>query len=69
MQKAILPLVIITAGAHKLTIENHHLSPAGVYLINAECPKSNKIQITRQIRNENQTSSEIGFSLQPSGSS
>jgi hypothetical protein len=55
----------LAAGAHTLTIENRHLASLSVYLVNAAQPASTGLQITRQIRNENQSLSEIQFRIQP----
>lgn len=53
----------LAAGTHSLAIENRHLPKLSVYLINAAQPASASIQITKQIRNENQTTGEIQFTL------
>lgn len=55
----------LAAGAHRLTIENRHLPSVSVYLINAAQPGSGSVQITKQIRNENQSTAEIDFTFQP----
>ena len=55
----------LTAGAHRLTIENRHLPGASVYLINAAQPMSASVRIAKQIRNENQSTGEIDFTFQP----
>jgi len=55
----------LAAGAHRLTIENRHLTQMSVYLINAALPKFATVQITRQKRNDNQSAGEIEFSFQP----
>jgi hypothetical protein len=55
----------MAAGAHRLTLENRHLSTVSVYLINAAKPKLGTIQITGQNRNKNQSAGEIEFSFQP----
>jgi len=52
------------AGAHRLTLENRHLPGVSVYLINAAQPASAAVQITKQIRNENQSAGEIQFTFQ-----
>ena len=39
------------AGAHRLTLENRHLTTISVYLINAAQPRFATIEITRQKRN------------------
>ena len=53
----------LAAGAHRLTLENRHLTPMSVYLINAVQPKIATVQITRQKRNQNQSAGEIEFYL------
>jgi len=58
----------LPAGAHGLTIENRHLPKVSAYLINAAMPQSASIQITKQIRNENQSTGEIQFTYQPRNS-
>ena len=55
----------LAAGAHRLTIENRHLSGVSVYLLNAAQPASGSVQIIKQTRNENQTTGEIEFTYQP----
>jgi hypothetical protein len=55
----------LAAGPHKLTLENRHLTAISVYLINAAQPRFATVQITRQKRNENQSSGEIEFYLSP----
>ena len=55
----------LAAGAHRLTLENRHLTPMSVYLINAAQPRSATVQITRQKRNASQSAGEIEFTLQP----
>ena len=53
------------AGAHRLTLENRHLTTMSVYLINAARPRGGSIQITRQKRNDNQSTGEIEFTFRP----
>jgi hypothetical protein len=53
----------LAAGPHKLTLDNRHLTAISVYLINAAQPRFATVQITRQKRNENQSSGEIEFYL------
>ena len=53
----------LAAGPHKLTLENRHLTAISVYLINATQPRFAAVQITRQKRNENQSSGEIEFNF------
>jgi hypothetical protein len=55
----------LSAGAHTLTIENRHFSSASVYLVNAAQPASPAIQVTKQIRNENQSVGKIQFTFRP----
>jgi nickel/cobalt transporter (NicO) family protein len=55
----------LAAGAHRLTLENRHLTTMSVYLINAGRPKFGSIQITRQKRNDNQSAGEIEFTFHP----
>lgn len=54
------------AGAHKLTLENRHLPAISAYLFNAAKPKSARIQITGQKRNESQSQGEVDFDFHPS---
>ena len=54
-----------TPGAHELTFENRHQTNLSVYLVNAALPKSGTLQITRQKRNENQSTGRIEFIFQP----
>jgi hypothetical protein len=53
----------LAAGAHSLSIENRHLPKLSVYLINATRPASGSIRITKQTRNENQSTGEIQFTV------
>jgi polyphosphate kinase len=53
----------LAAGAHRLTLENRHLTRMSVYLINAVRPKFATVEITRQKRNQNQSVGEIEFYL------
>ena len=55
----------LAAGAHRLTLENRHLTTMSVYLINAGRPKFGSVQITKQKRNDNQSAGEIEFNLNP----
>jgi hypothetical protein len=55
----------LAAGAHRLTLENRHLTPISVYLINAARPRLATIQVTRQKRNHNQSFGEIEFTFRP----
>lgn len=54
----------LSSGTHKLIIENRHLPALSVYLLNAAQPVSNSIQITQQVRNQNQSLGEIEFTVQ-----
>lgn len=54
----------LTAGAHRLTLENRHLPTMGVYLFNAAQPGSRSVQITRQTRNDDQSVGAIEFTFQ-----
>ncbi|MGO8698658.1 MAG: hypothetical protein ACLQVY_13175 [Limisphaerales bacterium] len=56
---------VLAVGPHKLTFENRHLPAVSVYLLNAAQPKSALVQITRQKRNENQSTGEIEFDFHP----
>ena len=56
---------LLAAGAHRLTLENRHLTTMSVYLINAARPRGGSIQITRQKRNDNQSTGEIEFTFRP----
>ena len=53
----------LVAGAHNLTIVNRHLPTVSAYLFNAAKPKSGFVQITRQVRNTNQSSGKIEFTF------
>jgi len=55
----------LAAGAHRLTLENRHLTTMSVYLINAAQPRFATVQITRQKRNANQSACEIDFTYHP----
>jgi hypothetical protein len=57
--------VSMTAGAHKLTLDNRHLPAISAYLVNAEKPKAASVRIITQKRNQNQSASEIDFSFDP----
>jgi len=57
----------LTAGDHKLKLENHHLPAISVFLINATPPGPPGIAITRQIRNDEQSAGEIAFTFVPPG--
>jgi len=53
------------AGHHKLSLDNRHLPAVSVYLFNAAQPRSASVQITRQKRNENQSTGDIVFEFRP----
>jgi len=53
----------LAPGAHSLTIENRHSPKLSAYLVNAAQPVSASIQITKQTRNENQSTGEIQFAV------
>lgn len=55
----------MTAGAHRVAVENRHLSKLSVYLLNAALPKNEAVQITKQKRNKNQSAGEIEFRFDP----
>jgi hypothetical protein len=55
----------LATGPHRLTFENRHLTSMSVYLINASQPRFATVQITRQKRNENQSTGEIEFIFHP----
>jgi hypothetical protein len=56
---------VVAAGAHKFTLKNRHLPALSVYLFNAAQPKSGSVHITRQKRNEQQSTGEIEFIIDP----
>jgi hypothetical protein len=55
----------LAPGNHAVTLENRHLAKVSVYLINAAAPRSRAIRIIRQVRNDNQSVSDIQFVLEP----
>jgi hypothetical protein len=55
----------LAAGPHRLTLENRHLTPVSVYLINAAQPRDAAGQITCQKRNENQSEGALACPPQP----
>ena len=55
----------LPSGAHRLTLENRHLTTISVYLINAAQPRLATIKITGQKRNDNQSVGEIDFTFHP----
>ena len=54
----------LTAGVHRIGIENKHFPAMSVYLVNAAQPKSGSVNILRQIRSQNQSTAEVEFTLQ-----
>ena len=56
----------LAAGPHRLSLENRHLTAMSVYLINAVQPSFATVKITRQKRNNNQSTGEIEFTFHPS---
>ena len=55
----------LAAGSHTLALENRHLARISVYLINAAQPRFATVKITRQKRNDNQSTGEIEFTFHP----
>ena len=55
----------LAGGAHRITLENRHLSKISVYLVNAARPSLATVQITGQKRNENQSRGVIDFTFHP----
>jgi hypothetical protein len=53
----------LAPGAHRLTLKNRHLPASSVYLFNAAQPTSGLVHITRQKRNETQSTGEIEFTI------
>src|SRR5258706_689701 len=53
----------LSAGPHRLTLENRHLTTISAYLINAALPRFATVQITKQKRNQNQSAGEIEFTV------
>jgi len=56
-------------GTHKLTLKNRHLPASSVYLFNAAQPTSGLVHITKQKRNETQSTGEIEFTITGQGNS
>jgi hypothetical protein len=52
----------IKGGGHALIFENKHQTNMSVYLVNALKPRSELVEVTKQTRNENQSTGEIEFS-------
>jgi hypothetical protein len=59
-------LARMDAGEHVLSFENHHQSDLSVYLFNAILPKTDAIRISKQERNDNQSTGRIYFSVKDS---
>ena len=55
----------LASGAHRLALENRHLTTVSVYLLNAAQPRSGTVRITRQKRNNTQSAGEIAFTVHP----
>jgi hypothetical protein len=53
----------LSTGAHRLSLKNRHLPASSVYLFNAAQPTSGLVHITRQKRNETQSTGEIEFTI------
>lgn len=53
----------LSSGAHRLSLKNRHLRALSVYLFNAAQPRSGSVHITRQKRNDSQSSGEIDFTV------
>ena len=53
----------LTAGPHRLVLENRHLPKVSVYLINAAQPRLAAVVISKQRRNGNQSAGEIEFTF------
>ena len=56
---------VMTAGTHRVAVENRHLPKVSVYLLNATLPKTEAVRITKQKRNKNQSTGEIEFGFDP----
>jgi hypothetical protein len=52
---------LISAGPHRLTLKNRHHPASSVYLFNAAQPNAPSIHITKQKRNQTQSTGEIEF--------
>jgi hypothetical protein len=59
----------LAPGEHSLTLKNRHLPASSVYLFNAAQPTSGLVHITRQKRNETQSTGEIDFTIAEKGNS
>jgi hypothetical protein len=59
----------LAPGNHAVTLENRHLAPVSVYLVNAAAPKGRAIRIVRQARNDNQSVGDIQVSFEPAARS
>jgi hypothetical protein len=53
----------LPAGAHRLILKNRHLRALSVYLFNAAQPRSGSVHVTRQKRNDSQSTGEIEFTV------
>ena len=53
----------LPSGAHKLILKNRHLPSLSVYLFNAAQPRSDSVHVTRQKRNDSQSTGEIEFTI------
>jgi len=51
----------IPAGSHELRFQNQHRPDLSIYLVNAVMPKTDAVQVTGQVRNDNQSQSRILF--------
>jgi hypothetical protein len=63
--RAVADVPRISPGAHTLFLGQVHSNIDSAYLANALVPESDRIEVLRQRRNEDQTELEIDFSLQP----
>jgi hypothetical protein len=59
----------LATGPHRLILKNRHLPASSVYLFNAAQPTSGLVHITRQKRNETQSTGEIEFTIAGQGTS
>lgn len=55
----------LKAGTHRFVLENRHYPSKGEYLFNAGKPRSERVRIVAQKRNENQSRGEIEFTYSP----
>ncbi len=63
--KGTSPVEPLAAGNHVLSVTNTHLPAISVHLVNAYAPKDRAITITKQTRNESQSSYELRFAVAP----